>query len=561
VADRYLLESSSVDGYLLEDGSGVYLLETPAPFFPENIALHSLPDHQAVLAVTAFAVVNLLTTTLAPVVSTDQVRPPTYQQAKSTQLAYDDTSQGTPLTLLAGGAPASLPPGEQSLLIAPSARFQPADTSSGTPKVLYQDASFAPANMTESIPAIVRLNINADTSRGAPLALLTQQAAAPFVPELQVYIDRVGWQPLDTSRGSFLPLTAKPFSLPLQTYVDRVSWQPLDTNAGTFGGAFPAPQNPFVPEPQSYAQPANWQPVDASRGTFHALFPVQATPFVPNPWAPTPSAQWQPADSSFGVPDTLTAKPFFTYSHQSPQRPADVVDTSRGSDLPLLSFVQAPFAPYIHQAPIQSNFQPADSTRGSDLPIITAQVFAPFKMTDFPAPIESRHLWQPQWTFFGQNPDNIPPAPPPPPPPPDDVKGGATIGDPYVARLLADADSNTAALLRKRALREEEERRKEEELAQEAKKSEPAPVPAKRASPIPKPPPRAVVADTAEQRLQAIEAAAQPQNLVAIAIQVPDAQAQQAAQQAQLEAQAIALGIALDDEDAIEALRIILPLL
>jgi hypothetical protein len=28
MADRYLLESSAVDGYLLEDGSGVLLLET-----------------------------------------------------------------------------------------------------------------------------------------------------------------------------------------------------------------------------------------------------------------------------------------------------------------------------------------------------------------------------------------------------------------------------------------------------------------------------------------------------------------------------------------------------
>jgi hypothetical protein len=30
MADRYLLESSATDGYLLEDGTGVLLLETPA---------------------------------------------------------------------------------------------------------------------------------------------------------------------------------------------------------------------------------------------------------------------------------------------------------------------------------------------------------------------------------------------------------------------------------------------------------------------------------------------------------------------------------------------------
>ena len=28
-AERYLIETSAVDGYLLEDGSGVYLLEVP----------------------------------------------------------------------------------------------------------------------------------------------------------------------------------------------------------------------------------------------------------------------------------------------------------------------------------------------------------------------------------------------------------------------------------------------------------------------------------------------------------------------------------------------------
>ena len=31
MADRYLLESSATDGYLLEDGTGVLLLEDAAP--------------------------------------------------------------------------------------------------------------------------------------------------------------------------------------------------------------------------------------------------------------------------------------------------------------------------------------------------------------------------------------------------------------------------------------------------------------------------------------------------------------------------------------------------
>lgn len=41
--DRYLLESSLVDGYLLEDGTGVLLLETPASevFFAMMQQIHT----------------------------------------------------------------------------------------------------------------------------------------------------------------------------------------------------------------------------------------------------------------------------------------------------------------------------------------------------------------------------------------------------------------------------------------------------------------------------------------------------------------------------------------
>lgn len=37
--DRYLLESSLVDGYLLEDGSGVLLLETVAENVPNALMM------------------------------------------------------------------------------------------------------------------------------------------------------------------------------------------------------------------------------------------------------------------------------------------------------------------------------------------------------------------------------------------------------------------------------------------------------------------------------------------------------------------------------------------
>lgn len=44
MADRYLLESSAIDGYLLEDGSGVLLLESQAETQPIPIIFPIQPD-------------------------------------------------------------------------------------------------------------------------------------------------------------------------------------------------------------------------------------------------------------------------------------------------------------------------------------------------------------------------------------------------------------------------------------------------------------------------------------------------------------------------------------
>jgi len=70
MADRYLLESSSVDGYLLEDGTGVYLLEGGAAG-PINAAISNLenPVRRKAQAGQLTLGANLLTTTLAVAVA------------------------------------------------------------------------------------------------------------------------------------------------------------------------------------------------------------------------------------------------------------------------------------------------------------------------------------------------------------------------------------------------------------------------------------------------------------------------------------------------------------
>lgn len=50
MADRYLIETSAVDGYQLEDGSGVWLLE-PVAADTFQVGLH--PIKQGMVAITA----------------------------------------------------------------------------------------------------------------------------------------------------------------------------------------------------------------------------------------------------------------------------------------------------------------------------------------------------------------------------------------------------------------------------------------------------------------------------------------------------------------------------
>jgi hypothetical protein len=49
MADRYLIETSAIDGYLLEDGTGVLLLEVAVPT-SQPIDVMSLGQMPAILA-------------------------------------------------------------------------------------------------------------------------------------------------------------------------------------------------------------------------------------------------------------------------------------------------------------------------------------------------------------------------------------------------------------------------------------------------------------------------------------------------------------------------------
>lgn len=350
----------------------------PASPFNNAAELLSAPVDLRQLYLPPVVVINALLIISASV----QLRNPTFQNQQVRQQPLVNTSQGSPRALLSGvavtfppgeqqlasapaysyqpadiqrGSPivllqavvATTPVGEQQLTSAPSFRYQPPDTSQGTPKPLYSDALFAPTNLTEQFSIIQRLEIGDDTSQGTPLTLRSIAVAAPF-------------------------------KLPLQTYAQPSNWQPLSTAYGT-PATLLGSLKPFVPTPQAYVDRINWKGLDTSLGTFPALFPVTTAPFTPYPWVNTPSAWQQPAD------------------------------TSKSSSQALLNPV--PFVPPpTHQAPIANRTQPADTSQGTPQPLLALLLVKPFNQNDWPPPIEYRVTWLQQWTFYGQNPDNIPPA-------------------------------------------------------------------------------------------------------------------------------------------------------
>lgn len=121
MADRYLLESGAPDGYLLEDGTGVYLLETP-PASPvtqsgqiAQAGLIARPSIQGGYS----TVPNLLVTTLAVVAATSVMRGPLFQQAKQAP-AVQAFQVPNLLTSTIGVQVVPIPPGKQQTSSAPS---------------------------------------------------------------------------------------------------------------------------------------------------------------------------------------------------------------------------------------------------------------------------------------------------------------------------------------------------------------------------------------------------------------------------------------------------------
>jgi len=105
VADRYLLETSAVDGYQLEDASGVLLLDSPAPLpphFDDSYGSATANPVRRKHAELGFVSTVLLLTTLAPTLAVFRAPlvTPTFER-KGTQTTGITVSQSLPLTTLA----------------------------------------------------------------------------------------------------------------------------------------------------------------------------------------------------------------------------------------------------------------------------------------------------------------------------------------------------------------------------------------------------------------------------------------------------------------------------
>lgn len=108
MADRYLLESGAPDGYLLEDGSGVLLLEDQPPFtYEEGFSDTGPVPHPARFRLNPLLVPNLLLTTLAVVATTDQPRNPLFANQRKAwpQITAPQVIPNLLLTTLASAPP------------------------------------------------------------------------------------------------------------------------------------------------------------------------------------------------------------------------------------------------------------------------------------------------------------------------------------------------------------------------------------------------------------------------------------------------------------------------
>jgi hypothetical protein len=321
-----------------------------------------------------------------------------------------NTSQGTPPVLnVAVAAPFSNP----ASVPVDRVRWQPLDTSKSWPYFYYGDGDGADPLWASNalLSKIDRAQQTTDTTHGTPL-VLTVAVAAPFSPAASLLVDRVRWQPADTSRswphfyegdGDGLD----PFwQYEQQTAPDRV--RPV---ADTSQGAFALVNAPVLPPvPTNLQQPApqrfQFQPADTSRSTGKALYSDATTPFfiephtapdrvrpvadtsqsvsevllpAPPPLLPpgqatpqsAPQRVWfQPADTSQSSAKATyadTTLPVQDYQQTPPDRVRAVADTSQSAYA--LINAPAPTAPAgqatPQSAPQRFQFQPADTSQST----------------------------------------------------------------------------------------------------------------------------------------------------------------------------------------------------
>ena len=126
MADRYLLESGAPDGYLLEDGTGVYLLEVP-PASPVTQSGQVTPTNLiASISVQGgySTVPNLLLTTLALFAANSQlVKREAVLQTQKPAPAVQAFQAPNLLTSTLGVQVVNLPPGHQQTDSSPAARY------------------------------------------------------------------------------------------------------------------------------------------------------------------------------------------------------------------------------------------------------------------------------------------------------------------------------------------------------------------------------------------------------------------------------------------------------
>jgi hypothetical protein len=193
------------------------LLTSPAPPVAQSfIPPIARPQVYADTSQSSFALQRAPVAVGSPVVPTTQIVPARYR-------IFADTSQNAfaaQHTSVVVGAPFA-----NTFLSAPPARWTNADSSWGTPKVLYSDATFSFKNVPHTAPDRVRPVF--DTSKGAFLTL-QPLAPKPFFNAPITLLDMFHVTPIDTTQQTSLargiPAPAATISV-LQPYITVYFWK------------------------------------------------------------------------------------------------------------------------------------------------------------------------------------------------------------------------------------------------------------------------------------------------------------------------------------------------